>query len=194
MNEDFSLRPDEIALIRPFLHDRLRRVISQGQPVHKRSYDQFSQPVQLEFDGGAFQVYNDFVVANYFDDKEDCGRMSIVSPEEIPDPEFVMEIDRPVKNILLATNRIRFSESGESELPTFEFIYPRALIICFDAFVLTIERGWHFMPDLNVQKHVGIPHTFLTGELFDWYNPESDDVCPDFQQTIVPISHLKIEK
>jgi len=50
------------------------------------------------------------------------------------------------------------------------------------------------MPDLNVQKHVGIPHTFLTGELFDWYNPESDDVCPDFQQTIVPISHLKIEK
>ena len=58
MNEDFSLRPDEIALIRPFLHDRLRRVISQGQPVHKRSYDQFSQPVQLEFDGGAFQVYN----------------------------------------------------------------------------------------------------------------------------------------
>ena len=161
MNEDFSLRPDEIALIRPFLHDCLRRVISKDRP-DQIDEDEFWQPVQVEFDGGAFQVYNDLVVANYFDGKEDCGRMSVLPPEKIPEPAYVMEINQPVKNILLATNRIRFSEPG----------------------------GWHFMDYLKVRYHEGVPWTVLTGEFFDRYDPECDDVCPDFQQTIVPINHL----
>jgi len=189
MNEDFSLRPDEIALIRPFLHDRLRRIISKDRP-DQIDEDEFWQPVQVEFDGGAFQVYNDLVVANYFDGKEDCGRMTVLPPEEITGPAYVMEINQPVKNILLATNRIRFSEPGEYELSPFEFTYPRALIFCFDRNILTIERGWHFMEYLKVRYHEGIPWTVLTGEFFDWYDPECDDVCPDFQQTIVPINHL----
>lgn len=186
MNENFSLHPDEIELLKSVVGANLEILGTQETPEN----DEFWYPIFLKFDRRTLKVSNDLSVANYFDGKEDCGRLTIADGgQEFPDA-YTKMIMQPVNDIEIVTNCIAFPRQEAEGISAFKFIYPRALIFKFPDSVLSIERGWRFQEYL-VAKLQDNSQIELIDEYDEWFDADDPaDIRPDFTQTTVSVTKL----
>ena len=177
MNENFSLNPHEIKLLRQTID---QKIISLNTSHIPDEYD-FWWPLYIELDGISLKITSELTVANYFDGKEDCSRLTIRASKDETPVDYVKTIQQVVHDVVIITKIISFPGTDTDNNVPFQFTYPRALLFQLDNCVLTIERGWHFEEYLmaRLQDKNDIE---LTDELPDWYDPDEDCVKPTIRQ------------
>ena len=181
MNEDFSLKTYEMTILQHCIGKNLIKLFSAEKPDD----GEFWKPVFLTFDDITIKLQNILTTANYFDDTEDCGRLSVELASNYPvsdDTKYIKNVNQNVKDVRLLINRISFPSQDNME--PYKFIYPRALIFELSDRALTIERGWRFQEYLKIRLQ-DINQLHLVDEFDEWYDPDEDDAKPELTQEVI---------
>ena len=142
------------------------------------------------FDDTTIKLQNVLTTANYFDDTEDCGRLSVeqAANHSVSDnTNYIKDINQTIQNVHLLVNHISFP--AQDNVEPYKFIYPRVLIFEFSDRVLTIERGWRFQEYLTIQLQ-DKNQLHLVDEFDEWYDPDEDNVKPILKQEIISLSSI----
>ena len=176
MNEDFSLKKEELQCLQRCIGKDVLMLCTGQEPEN----GEFWWPIYLRFDDrDVLKVENRMTAANYFDGKEDCGRLSVAKVKEnIPDV-YTKTIRQTIQNVKVVTNMVHYPATETAK--EFRFVYPKALIFEMSDGVLVVERGWFFQEALNV--HLQSDKTVsIDDEMADWYDPSEDEVKPLIEQ------------
>ena len=143
------------------------------------------QPVHLDFGDVNYEITRNEVVIQYFDIREDAA-YPMIHEAEFQDFGFVKNINRIVKDVLIAVDIFEFSD--------YKITYPKAFIFSFDDCNFIVEKIWLIsLTDMHGELTALNEENFgLTDEMQFWYDPELSEEKPLATQEIKSLKLNKI--